>query len=132
MDVPGSCYYTSDHLWVCPAGNEAFVGVTDFFQRELGDVVLAELPDVGRDIEITSPFGVMESGMAVVDLTSPISGEVLEVNAGLVDSPGLVNEDPYGEGWLLKIEISEPEQVDTLMTPDEYKSYIADLGKGEE
>ncbi|NOY87271.1 MAG: glycine cleavage system protein GcvH [Deltaproteobacteria bacterium] len=132
MDVPGSCYYTRDHLWVRPAGNEAEIGVTDFYQEELGDVILVDLPDVEDEIEMTSSFGVLKSDKAVVDLTAPVSGEIVEVNADLVDSPELVNEDPYGEGWLLKIEISEPGQMESLMTPGEYESYIADLGGGEE
>lgn len=131
MDVPGSCCYTRDHLWVRPAGNEAEIGVTDFHQQELGDVVLVDLPGVEIEIEMTTPFGVLESDRAVVDLTAPVSGEIVEVNADLADSPELVNEDPYGEGWLLRIEISEPAQVESLMTSEEYKSYIADLGKGE-
>ncbi|GBE14220.1 glycine cleavage system H protein [bacterium BMS3Abin14] len=132
MDVPGNCYYTSDHLWVRPAGNQAEIGVTDFFQQELGDVVHVDLPEAEIEIEVTSSFGVLESVDAVVDLTAPISGETLEVNADLADSPELINEDPYGEGWLLKVEISEPGQVESLMTPVEYKSYIADLGRRDE
>lgn len=132
MDVPGNCYYTSDHLWVRPAGNQAEIGVTDFFQQELGDVVHVDLPEAEIEIEVTSSFGVLESVDAVVDLTAPISGETLEVNADLADSPELINEDPYGEGWLLKVEISEPGQVESLMTPVEYKSYIADLGGRDE
>ncbi|HDL53009.1 MAG TPA: glycine cleavage system protein GcvH [Proteobacteria bacterium] len=132
MDVPGNCYYTSDHLWVRPAGNQAEIGVTDFFQQELGDVVHVDLPEAEIEIEVTSSFGVLESVDAVVDLAAPISGETLEVNADLADSPELINEDPYGEGWLLKVEISEPGQVESLMTPVEYKSYIADLGRRDE
>ncbi len=132
MDVPGNCYYTSDHLWVRPAGNQAEIGVTDFFQQELGDVVHVDLPEAEIEIEVTSSFGVLESVDAVVDLTAPISGETLEVNADLADSPELINEDPYWEGWLLKVEISEPGQVESLMTPVEYKSYIADLGRRDE
>ena len=132
MDVPRNFLYTRDHLWIKPEGNRSRIGVTDYSQEELGDVVFIDLPDPGDDVQMAAPFGIIESGKAVADLIAPITGEIAEVNSGLTDSPELINEDPYGEGWLVSIQMSEPDQIEILMPPEEYEDYIAGLGDIEE
>ena len=127
MDVPRNCLYTRDHFWLRPEGDQAVVGVTDHLQRELGAAVLADLPEVGEDVEAFGSFGIIESDKTVSDLTCPVSGEVTEINGELADTPELINEDPYGEGWLVRILLSEAEQLSALMTPEEYEEYVADL-----
>jgi glycine cleavage system H protein len=132
MDVPRNFLYTRDHLWIKPEGNRSRVGVTDYSQGELGEVVFIDLPDLDDEVGMATPFGIIESETTVSDLTAPVSGEIVEVNSDLVESPELVNEDPYGEGWLISIEMHDSDQIDTLMKPEEYEDYIADLGDEEE
>ena len=132
MDVPKNFLYTRDHLWIKPEGNRSRIGVTDYSQEELGEVVFVDLPDPDTEVQMAAPFGIIESDTAVSDLTAPVSGEVAEVNSDLADSPELVNEDPYGEGWLLTILMSDPDQIDTLMASEEYEDYISGLGDDKE
>ncbi len=132
MDVPKNFLYTRDHLWIKPEGNRSRVGVTDYSQGELGEVIFIDLPDLDDEVGMAAPFGIIESETAVSDLTAPVSGEVVEVNSDLVESPELVNEDPYGEGWLISIQMHDSDQIDILMKPEEYEDYIADLGDEEE
>lgn len=132
MDVPKNYLYTRDHLWINPEGNRSRVGVTDYWQGELGDVVFVDLPDLDDEVQMAASFGIVESDRAVSDLTAPVSGEIQDVNSDLVESPELINEDPYGEGWLVVIQMAEPDQVDTLMTSEEYEDYIAGLDEVEE
>lgn len=127
MDVHKDCLYTRDHLWVRAEGNQAVIGVTDFSQGELGEVVFLDLPEVDDELSVAVPFGIVESDRTVSDMTAPLSGEVVEINSDLRESPDLVNEDPYGEGWLIRLEMDESDQLDALMTPEEYEDYIADL-----
>ncbi|UCG39049.1 MAG: glycine cleavage system protein GcvH [bacterium] len=129
MDVPRNRRYTRDHFWVRQKGNKAVIGASDYLQEELGDVVFVDLPDVDDDVEAFGTFGIIESDRAVSDMACPVSGTVLEINSDLVDSPELVNEDPYGEGWLIEVVLDDPEQIENLMTPEEYEEYIADLGE---
>jgi len=132
MDVPKNFLYTRDHIWIKPEGNRSRIGVTDYSQEELGEVVFVDLPDPDTEVQMAAPFGIIESDTAVSDLTAPVSGEVAEVNSDLADSPELVNEDPYGEGWLLTILMSDPDQIDTLMASEEYEDYISGLGDDKE
>jgi len=131
MDVPRSCRYTRDHFWIRPEGNTAVLGVSDSFQEELGGVVFVDLPEVDDDIEFLGTFGIIESEETVSDLIAPVSGTVAQVNRDLESNPELINEDPYGEGWLIRVELDDPNQVESLMTPEEYQDYITDLD-GEE
>jgi glycine cleavage system H protein len=131
MNVPRNCRYTRDHFWVRPEGNEAVMGLSDHLQKELGDIVFVDLPELDDDIEAQGTFGIVESDLAVADLITPVKGTVTEISADLEDSPELINEDPYGEGWLIRVELDDPEQLDALMTPEEYEDYIADLGEEE-
>ena len=129
MNVPGNCRYSKDHFWVRPEGNEALLGLSDYLQEELGDVVFVDLPDIEDDMEITGAFGIIETTGAVSDLVAPVSGTVVEVNNDLEENPELINEDPYGDGWLVRVQLLDPDQMDVLMTPEEYEDYIADLGE---
>ncbi len=127
MNVPRNCRYTRDHFWVRPEGNEALIGLSDYLQAELGEIIFVDLPDIEDDIEITGNFGIIESTKTVSDMTAPVSGTVMEVNLDLEGGPELINEDPYGEGWLIRVQLDDPQQIDSLMVPEEYEDYIADL-----
>lgn len=131
MDVPRSCRYTRDHFWVLPGGNDATIGVSDIFQEELGGVLFVDLPEVDDEIESLGTFGVIESENAVSDLIAPVSGTVVQVNGDLESSPELINEDPYGEGWLIRVQLDDPEQVESLLAPEEYEEYISGLDEQE-
>lgn len=123
-NTPEDLSYTKDHEWVRVKGNEAVVGITDHAQNQLGDVVYVELPKVGDKFEAAEPFGSVESVKAVSEIYMPLSGTVAEVNQNLNDSPEQVNEDPYGEGWMIRIKMDNPSQVDALLTSVEYEDYI--------
>ena len=127
MNVPRNCRYSRDHFWVRPEGNEALIGLSDYLQRELGEAIFVDLPDVDDDIEITGTFGIIESNRTVSDMTAPVTGTVMEVNLDLEGGPELINEDPYGEGWLIRVQLDDSQQIDSLMTPEAYEEYIADL-----
>lgn len=127
MDIPKNCLYSRDHFWARPEGNEAVIGVTDWAQRELGEIEFVDLPELEEELDAFVSCGVLESDKAVSDLTVPLSGDVIEVNSDVSSSPELVNEDPYGEGWLFRIVIADSEQLPALMTPEEYEDYVVDL-----
>jgi glycine cleavage system H protein len=131
MELPEDLKYTREHEWISLDGNVATVGITDHAQEQLGDVVYVELPGVGDRVEKSEPFGVVESTKAVSDVYAPVSGEVAEVNDDLPDNPELVNEDPYGDGWLVKIKVGELGELDDLLTADEYRAFI-EAPEGEE
>ncbi len=124
MDFPEDLKYTKEHEWVRVEGESAVVGVTDYAQDSLGDVVYVELPDEGSAVAKDEPFGVVESVKAVSDLYAPVSGNVTEVNDTIVDSPEVINEDPYGDAWMIKIEFNNPADLDGLFSSDEYQKYI--------
>ncbi len=119
--------YTEDHEWVAIDGNIATVGVTDYAQKQLGDVVFVELPDVGATFSTGDDAGVVESVKAASDVTAPITGEITEVNADLEEAPGTVNSDPTGDGWFFKMTISDPDELDDMMDAATYKTFLADL-----
>jgi len=123
-NTPEDLSYTKDHEWVRTKGDEATVGITDHAQNQLGDVVYVELPKVGDKFEASEPFGSVESVKAVSEIYMPVGGTVIQVNESLNDSPEQVNEDPYGEGWMIRIKIDNPAQVDALLTAVEYEDYI--------
>jgi glycine cleavage system H protein len=124
MNVPESLRYTSDHEWLRSEGDEGIVGITDFAQESLGDVVFVELPAVGARLEQGKAFGVVESNKAVSDLYAPVSGEVLAVNGDLASRPELVNEDPYGEGWLIRVRLADTAQVAALLDAGSYGRHV--------
>jgi glycine cleavage system H protein len=118
-----SLKFTEDHLWLRVEGRRAQVGLSEYAQDELGEVIAVELPDVGDTLERGESFGEIESVKTVSDLVAPVSGTVSAVNAELEDHPSLVNEDPYHEGWLLEIELSDKNEIEDLMDPDEYEEF---------
>ncbi len=124
MDFPSEYKYTKDHEWVLVVGNEATVGITEFAQSELGELVFVDLPSVGQAVEQNGALCVVESTKAASDVYAPISGIVAVVNEALQDEPGLVNTSPYGDGWMVKIRDFSQEEVSALMSADEYKALV--------
>ncbi len=127
MASPADCKYTKEHEWVRLEGETATVGITEFAQQELGDVVFVELPAAGSPVEQGQTFGAVESVKAASDLYAPISGQVLEANAALEDTPDAVNKDPYGAGWMLKVQPADLSELDSLMDAAAYDSYVQGL-----
>jgi len=123
--VPTDLRYTKDHEWVRVDGEEATVGITEYAASQLGDIVFVELPDVGRSLAQFAAFGVVESVKAVSDLFAPVSGEVTATNDALAGSPEQVNADPYGEGWMIRLRLTESGEVDGLLDPAAYDDLIA-------
>ncbi|MBN2413636.1 glycine cleavage system protein GcvH [candidate division KSB1 bacterium] len=124
MQVPENYKYTEEHEWVSVENNIATVGITDYAQGELGDVVFVELPQVNTTLTQMDAFGTIEAVKAVSDLFAPVSGTVIEINEILVDSPETVNRDPYGEGWMIKIQMSDASELNNLLGAEDYKSKI--------
>ena len=124
MNIPEELKYTEEHEWVRIEDNIAVVGITDFAQGELGDIVYLEIDTLDSQIDSNEVFGTVEAVKTVSDLFMPITGKVIEVNPSLEDKPELVNEDPYGEGWIIKIHITEESQIDNLLSPSDYKNLI--------
>ena len=124
MNVPGNLLYTKDHEWLRIEGNTGYVGVTDFAQGELGDIVFIEIETVGETLAKEEVFGTIEAVKTVSDLFMPVSGEILELNPALEESPDVVNKDPYGKGWMVKIRITNPSETASLLTPDQYKAIL--------
>lgn len=124
MDFPDELKYTEEHEWVLVEDEIATVGITDFAQDQLGDVVFVELPEVGDQLDIGKPLGVVESVKAVSDVYAPISGEVVEVNDDLPDEPEMLNTSPYEDGWMIKVKLSNPDEVDDLMDAASYQDFI--------
>ena len=122
-NVPEDLHYSKDHEWVRVEGDVAVVGITDYAQNSLGDVVYVELPKVGEEFAANESFGSVESVKAVSEVFSPVSGKVAEVNESLNDEPEKVNGDPYGEGWMIKVRMSSPGEVDSLLTAAEYEDF---------
>lgn len=124
MNFPAELKYTKDHEWVKIEGDVATVGITDFAQSELGDIVFVEIETEGEDLGVQEVFGSVEAVKTVSDLFMPVSGEVIEINPQIEQTPELVNEDPYGEGWMVKIRMSDPSEVESLLDADAYKEEI--------
>ncbi len=124
MNIPANLKYTKDHEWVKIDGDEATIGVTDYAQGELGDVVYVEIETEGESLDQEEVFGTVEAVKTVSDLFMPLSGEVIAVNEKLADEPDTVNKDPYGEGWMVKIKMSDASQVDSLLSADDYKGEV--------
>ncbi|MCK4334119.1 glycine cleavage system protein GcvH [candidate division WOR-3 bacterium] len=127
-NVPEELKYSKTHEWVRLEGSAATIGITDFAQGELSDIVMVELPKVGREVKIEDSIGVIEAVKAVSDLYSPVSGKVVEVNDALSASPETINSDPYGEGWIAKLEFADPGEVEKLMDAAAYKEFLATEG----
>ena len=125
MSAPSDRRYTRDHEWVRIDGDEATVGITQYAADQLGDIVFVELPDVGRALEAAKPFGVVESVKAVSDLFAPVAGEVSATNDGLASAPEVVNSDPYGEGWMIRVTVASGADLGELLDADEYDALVA-------
>ena len=125
MEFPANLRYTKEHEWARQEGNRVVVGITDYAQKELGDVVFVELPEVGAIIAATDTFGVVESVKAVSDLYAPVSGTVVDTNIVLEDQPELVNASPYGQGWMVVVDAAHVEELQQLLTAAEYQAYVA-------
>ena len=125
MNLPNNLKYTKDHEWIRVEGEVAFVGITDFAHSELGEIVFVENEKEGETIEANEVFGSIEAVKTVSDLCMPVTGEILEVNAALEDAPELVNNDPYGEGWMIKIAVKDAAELDGLMDAEAYAAFIA-------
>jgi glycine cleavage system H protein len=124
MKIPADLKYTEDHEWVRVEGNTAVVGITDYAQNELGDVVFVEIESEGEELDKGETFGTVEAVKTVSDLFMPVGGKVSEVNEALADDPELVNKDPYGKGWMIKIELNDSSETDDLLSADDYKKMI--------
>ena len=124
MNVPENLLYTKDHEWIRVEGNTGFIGVTDFAQGELGDIVFIEIETVGETLNKEEVFGTIEAVKTVSDMFMPVSGEILELNPELEEKPDVVNKDPYGKGWMVKIKITNPAETASLLTPEQYKALI--------
>src|SRR4051812_20708417 len=125
MQFPTDLKYTNDHEWVKVNGKEATIGITDFAQGELGDIVFLDINTVGETLQAEEIFGTIEAVKTVSDLFMPVSGKVLEFNKGLEQTPDAVNKDPYGEGWMVKVEMTDPSEVNKLMDASAYQSMVA-------
>lgn len=132
MKFPKKLRYTREHEWVLIEGNQATIGITDYAQHELGEVVFVELPKVGDAVTKDESFGVVESVKAASDIYAPVSGEVTEVNDDLTETPELINDDPYGDAWLIRVEMGDSSELEQLMSADDYKQYIEEEGEGDE
>lgn len=124
MNIPSELRYTTEHEWIRVEGKEAYVGITDYAQSELGEIVFVDINTQGETLSQGEVFGSIEAVKTVSDLNMPVAGEVIEVNEGINDTPELVNSDPYGEGWLIKIRISNPAELDTLLDAAGYQALI--------
>ena len=125
MNIPNNLKYTKDHEWILiKSENEVLCGITDFAQKELGDIVYVDIETLGEVTEKEEVFGTVEAVKTVSDLFMPVTGKVIEVNSSLEDAPEVVNDDPYGQGWIIKIEVTNPTDVETLMSSDNYRNLI--------
>ncbi len=127
MEVRDGLYYSKEHEWVRVEGDIAVVGITDYAQDSLGDVVFVDLPQIGREVKAGEATAVVESVKAASDVYSPVSGQIIEVNSALSSSPELVNQSPYDEGWFFKVKLSDPNEVNSLLSPKDYQEYVNSL-----
>lgn len=128
MNIPKELKYSKDHEWVKVEGKVAIIGVTDFAQSQLGDVVFVELPDESGTVKVGDGFSVIESVKAVSDIYAPVSGKIVKVNQALTDAPDLINQEPYGEGWIVVIEMSDSSELDDLLDSDAYAQLVTEGG----
>jgi len=132
MEFPDDLYYSREHLWLKILGTRGKIGITDYAQQEMGEIVYLSLPEENSSIEQDEVFGTLESSKTVADLFAPISGQIISVNKDLEEEPSLINDDPYGNGWLVTLEIDDPHQVEDLLSAIEYENFLEAQGKGKE
>lgn len=125
MNLPANLKYSKDHEWIAMADdNTALIGITDFAQGQLGDIVFVDIPTVGETLDREEIFGSIEAVKTVSDLFLPVGGEILEFNEGLEDDPAAINKDPYGEGWIVKVKVGDPSELDGLLSADDYRNFV--------
>jgi len=124
LQYPDDLKYNEEHSWLKVEGNKGRAGITDYAQDQLTDILFLELPEVGDQVKYMEPFGIVESAKSTNDLFSPVSGQVIEVNQPLTKRPGTINRDPYGEGWMIVIDMSNPEELDSLIPAEEYREFL--------
>jgi glycine cleavage system H protein len=127
MNIPENLFYTKEHEWAKIEGDEALFGITDYAQSQLSDLVYLNLPEVGTQVKQFEPYGAVEAVKAASDIYAPLSGQIIAVNEAVKGDPGIVNRDPYGEGWLVRVKLSNPDEKANLMTGSEYSAYLATL-----
>jgi len=124
MSIPNELLYTEEHEWILVDGDVATIGITDYAQSELGDIVYIEFPEVGSEVDQMDPFGSIEAVKAVEELYAPVSGEIIEVNTNLEDNFQMINQDPYGDGWIIKIKVADPGELEALLTAEQYAKKV--------
>ena len=124
MDIPKNLLFTKDHEWARVENNIVTIGITDFAQSELGDIIFVEFPEIGDMVDVGSSAGTIEAVKTVTDIFSPVKGKIIEINNGIDNSPEVMNMDPYGDGWLMKIELTDEDCSSDLMSPSEYESFV--------
>ncbi|RZD15686.1 MAG: glycine cleavage system protein GcvH [Candidatus Acididesulfobacter guangdongensis] len=124
MDVPKNLKYNSEHLWVKVNGDKALIGVTDFAQDQLGDIIYVDIPEAGYELEQNESFGTIESAKSVSELYAPVSGQVTRINESLKDEPELINEEPYDTGWILEVKLNNENEVEELLSPEQYEELL--------
>ena len=124
MDIPKNLFFTKDHEWARVENNIVTIGITDFAQSELGDIIFVEFPKIGDMVDVGSSAGTIEAVKTVTDIFSPVKGKIIEINNGIDNSPEVMNTDPYGDGWLMKIELTDEDCSSELMSPSEYESFV--------
>jgi glycine cleavage system H protein len=132
MDYPDDLYYNRDHLWVRVQGNRGKVGVTDHAQREMGEILFVDLPEEGSQVEKGDNFGSLESSKTVAELRSPVSGEIVSINKDLEEEPSLVNDDPFGNGWLMLLEMDDPNELEDMLNAADYEELLEQKDEEEE
>ncbi|MGD0626868.1 MAG: glycine cleavage system protein GcvH [Thermodesulfobacteriota bacterium] len=132
MEIPEDLYYTREHLWLRVMGNRGKIGITDYAQLEMGEIVFLNLPEENAPIEQGEVFGTLESAKTVADLYAPVSGEILSNNKDIEEEPSLINDDPYGNGWLVMLEMDEPSQLEELLSASEYEIFLEKKEKGQQ
>lgn len=124
LEYPDDLYYSKEHLWVKVTANRGIIGITDFAQQEMGEIIYVELPTEGSPIEQNDVFGSLESSKTVAELYSPVSGEIVSINKDLDEEPSMINDDPYGKGWLIVVELDDPTELEELLRASEYEDYL--------
>jgi len=132
MDYPDDLYYNRDHLWVRVQGNRGTVGVTDHAQREMGEILFVDLPEEGSQVDKNDSFGSLESSKTVAEVRSPLSGEIVSINKDLEEEPSLVNDDPYGNGWLMVVEVDDPGELEDMLNAADYEELLEQKDEEEE
>jgi len=124
MNIPDNLKYTQDHEWIRVEGTAAYVGISDYAQGELGDIIYLDVTTIGETLSQNDTFGTIEAVKTVSDCYAPVSGKILEFNSAINDNPAIVNQDPYGAGWIIKMELTNPSELDSLLSPAEYKKQV--------